>query len=315
VKIPAMRRAVQLLVDSTAPGASDVLLVFADAADTLVANDPRAGLLKATLRSLRLRADEDVLVSAECNSWPRCYTQDYERAAHTLVSRCIQDHQRGQFAACFPNSGVYAGTGTALLSWLAMVGSTAAVQSGVEHDDDQAAVQRVLLANRRPQTVLDSSSSLFLSLYPCPFSTSAWNLSSSGDAPCPQSRRGHLPIEHVRGRGLNLTLYDGSVLRHGRLRRPRRPLLVHGNGLHWSLDVLLSQWEAQSNASVGGPGLKPQLWPPHATLLDHPVLLLDSRSRGVCNVSTLGELLPPGVRKMSRHVSRVPERLRARGHR
>ena len=292
-KIPAMRRAVQLLLEIV----PDRLLIVADAADTIVVNDPRVRM------SRLLQSDEQVLVSAECNSWPMCYTRRYE-SANSEWLKCQQSHSLGEFAACFPNSGCYAGTGKALLTWLAVMHSTTESAHGVEHDDDQAAVHHLLLSGHLPRIRLDSQSSVFLNLFPCPPATAvrADNLSSSSEAtPCHQSVRGHLPLEHLRGRGLDLTLYDGSVPRHGALRHPRRPLLVHGNGMHWSLDVLLSQWDAQSNTSSGLPGPKRQVWPPPATLLEHLVLLLDSHSasRGICNVSTLGDLLP-GARKMSR---------------
>ena len=239
-------------------------------------------------------SDERVLVSSECNSWPMCYIRSYE-ATNSDLATCQQSHLRGEFTSCFPNSGCYAGSGKALLSWLASMHATAEAATGLEHDDDQAAVHQLLLSGREPRIRIDRGSSVFLNLFPCPPATSVRSAKASSwndTAPCHQSSRGHYPFEHVYGRGLNLTLYDGSVPRHGVLRRPRRPLLVHGNGMHWTLDVLLAQWDAQSNASTGLPGPKRRVWPPPATLLDHPVLLLDSASLGACNVSTLGELLP-----------------------
>ena len=130
VKLPAARRAVELL-HAAAP---TVPLIFADGSDTLVANPLASGAAP------QLASPSTVLVSAECNSWPRCYAREY--AEHATHAACKARGGR----ACFPNSGAYLGRPATLLGFLSRLERAAADGEGQEHSDDQAAVHQLYLA-------------------------------------------------------------------------------------------------------------------------------------------------------------------------
>jgi hypothetical protein len=107
VKLPAARRAVQLLKAHAPP---TMAIVFADGTDTAVANAPR-GVSVASLRNIATRSDR-VLVAGECNSWPVCYRPSYSR--HASFLSCAARRA----SACYPNSGMYAGSARSLLRFL-----------------------------------------------------------------------------------------------------------------------------------------------------------------------------------------------------
>lgn len=131
IKLPAARRAVQALAAHAPP---DIAVIFADGADTAIAN-PVTRDTRATLRAFGARNDQ-VLVSGECNSWPKCYKDSYRR--HTAFSTC----RATRSPACYPNSGLYMGSARSLLRFLRRLDERAKEPSLVrpERGDDQAAM-------------------------------------------------------------------------------------------------------------------------------------------------------------------------------
>ena len=100
-KFYAVRRAAQIL-RRLVPTAA---IIVADAWDTMVVNNV-TGATAAVLSDIG--AGRRILVSGECNSWPRCYAQ--ELAQDSRSARCLA--QPG--SACFANSGMYAASAAAL---------------------------------------------------------------------------------------------------------------------------------------------------------------------------------------------------------
>ena len=100
-KFYAVRRSAQIL-RRLVPTAA---IIVADAWDTMVVNNvtgATASMLADIGNSRR------ILVSGECNSWPRCYAE--QLAQDSRSARCLT--QPG--AACFANSGMYAASAAAL---------------------------------------------------------------------------------------------------------------------------------------------------------------------------------------------------------
>ena len=75
------------------------------------------------------------MLSAECNSWPRCYKAEYEAlAAHAAC--------RAASPTCFVNSGAFAGGAAALLDFLSGLHAAAeAPARGLDRGDDQARLE------------------------------------------------------------------------------------------------------------------------------------------------------------------------------
>lgn len=136
VKLPATRRAVQAL-EPHLP--SSTTIVFADGTDTAIANAPPAETPAAS------RSAHAVLVAGECNSWPLCYRDSYAR--HAAYRQCALRHS----PACYPNSGLYAGSASALLHFLSALEHIATDPHLLppERGDDQAALHRLYLAGGR----------------------------------------------------------------------------------------------------------------------------------------------------------------------
>eukprot|EP00966_Prymnesium_polylepis_P177543 4111981-Prymnesium_polylepis.1 len=182
--ITGSRRAAQVLA-ALAPAAA---VVTADSGDTILANPPLA-------QHVGLEQTE-VLVGAECMSWPKCY--------HALYSRDAE-HQAcwEKSSACFPNGGMMlARTSAALLSAFGelarMLSSYKSGQSRIgrsESTNNQAIMHR-LIVNRSwlPfKVALDSRSRVFLSLLPC-----RANYSKRFGGPFTRcTRRAHDPAEHL----------------------------------------------------------------------------------------------------------------------
>ena len=88
--------------------ARTVLLVV-DAWDTLVVNSPRR--VAAELAQLA-DAEGSVLLSSECNSWPRCYRDALARDAE--LRECLAAPGR----TCFVNGGMYGATPASIVDGL-----------------------------------------------------------------------------------------------------------------------------------------------------------------------------------------------------
>lgn len=305
VKLPAARRAVQLLH----AGSPDTPIVFADGTDTFVTN-PLTAELAGRLRAASSAGS--VLVQAECNSWPRCYANEY--AQHAAFSSCRARHS----STCFPNSGAFAGRSETLLRFLAALERMAAAGEGPEHLDDQAALHRLYLRSSDGIEVhVDELSDVFLGLHACKGSGAKRTFRVRGASFSMCHAGPYDPFSHV--------LPNGSRLSHRRSRHPNAPaaseaagdqrgrlhapLLAHAHGVHDR--ILRALWGAPG---VYGRPLPPELRSPpsrsaqwratydSATLLDHQVLLIDSASaadggradgdaRGdLCRLTSLREL-------------------------
>ena len=92
-KLPGSRRALQL-IQQLSPGQP---VISSDTGDLLIGN----ALSRAHLGALAdLSVTNEILVAAECNSWPVCYRSLY--ANDTEHHKCLAHHD-----ACYPNSGVF----------------------------------------------------------------------------------------------------------------------------------------------------------------------------------------------------------------
>ena len=124
-------------------------VVVADATDTVVANPYSSSLL---------RRGDAVVVSGECNSWPRCYHRLY--AQHAPHQRCLR-----RWAACYPNSGAFVGrTPELLLKFLDALNATRLRDAD---DGDQGQLHHLYLRQDAPTVRVDGAGDSFLSLYPC----------------------------------------------------------------------------------------------------------------------------------------------------
>ena len=126
IKLPAARRAAQLL-QALQPLAR---IVFADGSDTVMANPPHA------FRREWPKARSTMVMSSECGSFPLCYAERYSR--HHAHQECRKRSSTG-----FPNSGVYMGYAEAISELLPELHRLATTGTGVEHDEDQGAANRL----------------------------------------------------------------------------------------------------------------------------------------------------------------------------
>ena len=144
-KLPLLRAALQQL-HKLAPHRA---VVVADATDTVVANPFSSSLL---------RRGDAVVVSGECNSWPRCYRRLY--AQHAPHQRCLR-----RWAACYPNSGAFVGRNPGLL--LEFLDALNATRQRDADDGDQGQLHHLYLRQGAPTVRVDGAGDSFLSLYPC----------------------------------------------------------------------------------------------------------------------------------------------------
>lgn len=176
-KLPGTARALQLL-QRVAPASATI---FADGGDTLVANQWTQAAVEHVLaasdgQQQHLSSDSSscagdgvrdrngrhvVLTGAECNSWPLCYNASY-RAVDPSHRRCLKRH-----AACYPNSGTYAGRPAALLLFVKALQDTLQQMnrrgySGrleAEKGNDQALLHQLYLGLLRRRQSRESGSS------------------------------------------------------------------------------------------------------------------------------------------------------------
>lgn len=232
VKLPAARRAVQLLAAHT----PELAVVFADGSDTAVANDvtpEAASLLRDVVHG------GSVLVSGECGSWPQCYRPQY--ADHAAFQSCVSQH----LPACYPNSGLYAGIPSTLLRFLRALDQHASqpALAPPERGDDQAAMHALYqhqssadppstLSDAVPM-VVDAHQALFGGLHACKGSGASRRLVIKGTnfslchhGMCTSSR--HLPPSPTQPlphpRAFSLTSQPILHVSTRRLRAATRPL-------------------------------------------------------------------------------------------
>ena len=285
-KLPGVSRALQVL-QAAAP---ERPVVFADGTDTVFVRSARSDVDGALLQQVS-RSSGRVVFSAECGSWPRCYCANY--TGHALHHACLAKGHR----TCFPNSGAYIGSSSALLRLLPELVRAQAPGFGnkAEEGDDQAAVHFALLGTvaRGMDLAMDEESDLFLNMNACKGSGRLKKYHGL-------TERCHFgPYEPMK----TLTRSYGAP---GQLTIGQRvsgkthsPLLVHANGNHDRLDrtffgrpgaggeLRLSREAARNLTALWRGALLPQ---PNAQLL-HPVLLIDSARGGPCRIATLDELL------------------------
>ena len=253
MRLPLMRRALRI-VDAVAPDAKVLVL---DGMDTVVANAP-------VLAKQSLPADT-VLVSGECNSWPKCYYQQYvdRDPGHATCAR-----ERG---ACYANSGAFFGRSAALLKLVSALQSELraldqnASSSPAERSNDQAALHRLYArgghAGLSLQLRVDSENEQSLNLWAC-----------RG----PRLTRYYPDIEQCHEREWD-PLAEMRAVRSGVRIGSSRPLVVHANGDHGRM-----MWSSKLT------GVLRPLVRPRGVILEHPVLLVQRKG---ATVSTLGQVL------------------------
>ena len=281
-------------------------LVLADAWDVVIANSLDHASAAARLAIDSVRRSERVLLSTECNSWPRCYRELFE--ADPGLSRCLK--RAGH--TCFSNGGLWMGSARTLASAmipellgrmgtpLRHVGCTRDYgrPCRIEHAYDQAVLNRMLLARAElraapPPAAIslhtDSRSSVFLSLFTCVGPLTFRRLGGIGAEYCHVAN--HTPLERIRVTADGLAYrgpFDdlrgvdepprGEMARGG----AERPLFVHANGggeagRRLSLPVFAPLRQALAQIS--------------ADELRTPVLLVSGGGGGAtCNLTRLDEL-------------------------
>ena len=275
VKLPAARRAAQLL-QALQPHAQ---IVFADGSDTVVANPPHLFQWESP------EARPTMTLSSECGSFPLCYTERYKQ--HSAHQAC-----RKRSSTCFPNSGVYMGYPEALLEVLPELNALATTGTGVEHNEDQGAANRLYSnASTSFRVSVDGDARLFLSLYRCR------GVGARTDTNGPTYTRrfakfilcnhgSHDPLRYVR-------LADGgTALSYNYSGRVTRPFIVHSSGVH---QRLITAYKGRNWTELFLPDQARA-----AAARSHPVLLLDSARHGLCHLTMLGALT-------QRNLARLPD--------
>ncbi len=284
-------------------------LVLADAWDVVIAN-PLDRVSAAARHAVdSVRRSEHVLLSTECNSWPRCYRGLFE--ADPGLSRCLK--RAGH--TCFANGGLWMGSARTLASamipeLLGRMGTPLrhvdctrdyGRPCRIEHAYDQAVLNRMLLARAElraapPPAAIslhtDSRSSVFLSLFTCVGPLTFRRLGGIGAEYCHVAN--HTPLERIRvtADGLAYRPLDdesprgeatrGEATRGEATRGAERPLFVHANG-HLEAGRRLS-------LPVFAP-LRQSLARLSADELRAPVLLVGGGDRGAaCNLTRLDDL-------------------------
>lgn len=267
-KLAIARRALRVL-HLLAP---NVPVIFADATDTMILNPPTASNSGWAASLQWLRASGGVLVSAECNSYPRCYRRLYARLAEHQA--CLR-----AWSACYPNSGLYAGGSAGALLRLLQLTLRKLKQlqkAGGDGYDDQAALHGVYLDPARNLSVrTDGAGNAFVSLWACTGVSS-----TTDDENTPGLSRRCFARPHDPFRGVSYTLGANGTLNYelgSAFRRGARPVVAHANGDH---------------ARLYNPELARLLQPyvvPAPRLLHHPVLLLHGEGFD-CRVSSVREV-------------------------
>lgn len=292
IKLPAIHRAIQML-SALLP---QYPVIFADGSDTVVGNPLGLLVTKHVASALmgrsisgssnsRLIANlsvDSVLLSGECGSYPLCYREAHERMPAFLECRT-------RSSTCYPSSGMYMGSPEALMRLLPIVHNISQHGGGVEHNEDQAAANLLysssasprvehaqLLREGRLSLVIDDESDVFLSLYGCKFGKT--RTIGHGLWLCHEGA--YDPLQHISRDG-------NSILHTDRAGRAHRPFLVHASGIH---DRLLKAFGNRTNWY--------DIFARDVVVDRHPVVVVDSATQGVCNLTTLGALSP--VSRLSR---------------
>ncbi len=261
------------------------VLLVVDAWDTIAINT----LQHASTWIARLATQQEALLSSECNSWPRCYRQQF--MADPELSDCLKAPGR----TCFVNGGMYAASaatiGSALLP--AMQEFERRRMHIAERTSDQARLTLLRLdqprrSDRLLRIRIDSESMAMLNLYTCT-GANYTRVTGLGHEYC--FAREHEPLAGLRvqhGAGKAAT-YRAMHAGGADALPPQHPVLLHANG------------RGIQAAQLSSPKLRPLL----RVLLDpatamrlrqHSVLLLDMDEKAVgqlpsCRELSLGVLL------------------------
>lgn len=268
-KLPGSRRALQVIHEM----APDRPVISSDTGDLLISNRLTA---KHEAALARIASSRQMLIAAECNSWPICYRDVY--AKHREYQSCLASH-----SACFPNSGVLVASTSTLLRFydrwaIAIINS---MQLGkAERWNDQAAVHHIY--QNRSSYASEDAFDLHVDAENL-FSLQLWKCEGASE----KSSGKHFkycfekPFDATTGLrtqpdgdGVTFTDERGVV---------QRPFLVHSNGHHYVLKLESSNLRPLLNL-YKEPNIDPALF-------DHKVVLVDSFDHGACNVTTLGWLM------------------------
>lgn len=296
--------------------APEQAVIWADAADTAIVNSRESAA--ETLE--RVRTSNEVLISSECWSFPRCYNYTSPLVDDELAQAFAECSSRSP--TCYANSGTYLGSSRSMERWFgALTDQWASFQDTTilpsECMNEQATLHhlyrnRSAAAQHGLRMRLDDEGSFFANMNPCE------------DCAAPQRlhrielccRDRFIPIEHMRyakgADGHPELLYSVSPSawsdydeRHSSARpgqrrlsrrskrtgspdRLQRPFIAHANARHELL--LENDFFAEARA----------VWTGEPRLYDHPVLLLEPTvivaspappaPSQLCRVTTLGEL-------------------------
>lgn len=287
-------------------------VVVADAADTFIPTELRGSSHAALVAVL---ADQRrVLVGGECWSWPKCYDSLF--ADDKSFQGCLATS-----STCWPNAGTQLASTSAmeyLYNELArrlfanrLLPRKHASMGKIERTNNQAILVRLYrnrsTIRRELDILVDESSSFFASLRPCgPTGPNPMHIGAFSQC----FAKAFVPGKHLHMNGSRVDFHPSAEPGTWCRRRGRpaartgasvQPFLLHANGRHGRLykDTCFGARLGQLSASS------------HA-LREHPVLLIDAVGRGICNVTTLGQLADDTQQSSQRKKTKVNKRSRGR---
>ena len=286
--ITGVRRASQVLRQLFGDAAP---VVVADAADTFIPTEPR-GSSHAALAAV-IADQRRVLVGGECWSWPKCY--DALFSDDEGFQGCLATS-----STCWPNAGTQLASTRALenlydelarrLFANRLLPRNDAAMGKIERTNNQAILVRLYrnrsAVRRELDILVDEPSSFFASLRPCgPTGPNPMRIGAFSQC----FVKSFVPGAHLHMNGSSVNFHPSAepgtwCRRRGgpaaaRAGGSMQPFLLHANGRHGRLykDACFGARLEELRAS--SPALR-----------EHPVLLIDAVGRGVCNVTTLGQL-------------------------
>lgn len=220
---------------------------------------------------------------------PRCYEADYARDEEHV--RC-----KARSPTCYPNSGTYLASTAGMDAFFASQNDTwqsflGTPMSNAECTHDQGILQHIMLnRTRQPRYAglemqLDESSSFFVNLNECK-PPKFWRLKNLSSC----YHNDHDPLQHVvhelRGNcsmlwfkpGLEVPAKSKTMPSRDQLHGWHRPWIAHANGDHGRLTRDATFQRLGTDLSTD------------TSLLDYPVLLVDSLTNGTCTTTTIRDL-------------------------
>ena len=266
-------------------------VVVADAGDTFIPTELR-GSSRAALAAV-VADQRRVLVGGECWSWPKCYESLF--ADDEGFQGCLATS-----STCWPNAGTQLASTRALeflydelarrLFANRRLPRKYATMGKIERTNNQAILVRLYrnrsAVRRELDILVDESSAFFASLRPCG-PTGPNPLRIGAFSQC--FVKAFVPRMHLHMNGSQVNFHPGAEAGTWCRRRESpaaaraggsmQPFLLHANGRHGRL----------YKDTCFGARLE-ELRMSSSALREHPVLLVDAVGRGVCNVTTLGQL-------------------------